>query len=552
MANQALFQTQPGALVPPADTKNAAGGSAYALSPEQALAQYAVTGTFGDTYYVGAKEQLVEALALAQKCEPMFVAKCAVYARKKGHMKDMPAFLLATLAAGSKAARNGGPLASESDLYGGHFGALRAAFPLVIDNGKMLRNFAQIVRSGVTGRKSFGTAVRRLIRNWFEARTGDQLFRDSVGEKPSIADVIKMVHPKGSTPERDALYAYLIDSKKTAEKVLALSQLVKYYEIYKEHRRLGTEADLVRELGVPDVPFQMLDSLGLDTEGWTQVAKRAGWQMLRMNLNTFARHGVLKDPEVAKAIADKLRDSDAIAKARAFPYQLLMAFKATDGNADIPMPIKLALQDAMEIATANVPAYSGGVVIAVDTSGSMQSPITGERAATSQVSCVDVAALIASCVMRRNPETLVMPFDTRVHAHDLNPRDTVMTNAQKLARYGGGGTNCSLVLQAINHQRLTPDLVIYVSDNESWMDRQYVSTGTGMAVEWAKHKAFSPKAKLVCIDLTPHANVQAKTRADTLNVGGFSDAVFEVIATFLEGKDADAFVRTIDSVELGG
>jgi 60 kDa SS-A/Ro ribonucleoprotein len=544
MANQALFQTQPGALVPPADTKNAAGGKAYALSPEQALAQYAVTGTFGDTYYVGAKEQLAEVLALAQKCEPRFVAKCAVYARKKGHMKDMPAFLLATLAARAK-----GP---DNAICVEPTAALAAAFPLVIDNGKMLRNFAQIVRSGVTGRKSFGTAVRRLIRDWFDARTGDQLFRDSVGEKPSMADVIKMVHPKGSTPERDALYAYLIGSKKAKEKVLALSQLVKYYEIYKEHRRLGTEADLVRELGVPDVPFQMLDSLGLDTDGWTQVAKRAGWQMLRMNLNTFARHGVLKDPEVAKFIADRLRDPGAIAKARVFPYQLLMAFKATEGNADIPVSIKLALQDAMEIATANVPAYSCSVVIAVDTSSSMRSPITGERAASSQVSCVDVAALIASCVMRRNPETLVMPFDTRVHPHDLNPRDSVMTNAQKLARYGGGGTDCSLVLQAVNHQRLTPDLVIYVSDNESWMDRQYVSTGTGMAAEWAKHKAFNPKAKLVCIDLTPHANVQARTRADTLNVGGFSDAVFEVIATFLEEKDADAFARTIDSVELGG
>ena len=33
---------------------------------------------------------------------------------------------------------------------------MKAVFPRVIDNGKMLRNFVQVVRSGTVGRKSFG------------------------------------------------------------------------------------------------------------------------------------------------------------------------------------------------------------------------------------------------------------------------------------------------------------------------------------------------------------------------------------------------------------
>jgi 60 kDa SS-A/Ro ribonucleoprotein len=34
---------------------------------------------------------------------------------------------------------------------------LRTVFDRVIDDGKMLRNFVQVLRSGVVGRKSLGT-----------------------------------------------------------------------------------------------------------------------------------------------------------------------------------------------------------------------------------------------------------------------------------------------------------------------------------------------------------------------------------------------------------
>ena len=45
---------------------------------------------------------------------------------------------------------------------------LAEIFPRVIDNGKMVRNFVQIMRSGVTGRKSLGSAPKRLVRQWLD------------------------------------------------------------------------------------------------------------------------------------------------------------------------------------------------------------------------------------------------------------------------------------------------------------------------------------------------------------------------------------------------
>ena len=50
-------------------------------------------------------------------------------------------------------------------------------------------------------------------------------------------------------------------------------------------------------------------------------------------------------------------------------------------------------------------------------------------------------------------------------------------------------------------------------------------------------------------DIQPHAMTQALERRDIPNVGGFSDAVFGVVAGFLSG-DEGRFVKDIEAVEL--
>ena len=334
MANKTLFQSLRGALVPKTDSVNEAGGRAYELSPKQALAQYALTGYLNSTYYASADEQLLNVLALAEKVDAEFVAKTAVYARQKGFMKDMPALLCASL--------------STKDPQ-----LLRAVFDRVINDGKMLRNFVQVLRSGVTGRKSLGTVPKKLAQRWLESRSDEQLFRASVGNDPSLADLIKMVHPKPGNPSREALYGYLLERKHNVE---ALPDIVKQYEAFKAGQRSV----------VPDVPFQMLTALELGKKEWKAIAKNAPWQMTRMNLNTFARHGVFDDETMVKLIANRLASAEAVKRARVFPYQLLAAFKNTGG--DVPHLIRNALQDAMEVATKNVPRIDGKVYVLPDVS----------------------------------------------------------------------------------------------------------------------------------------------------------------------------------------
>ncbi len=517
MANRRLFQSLVEKLIPATDATNEEHAPAYRLPAKHALAQYAATGCLNASFYASETTQLKAVLELCRQVEPEFIARTALYCRERGAMKDMPALLCAVLSVQ-------GPT------------LLEHIFDRVIDNGRVLRTFVQIIRSGVVERKSLGSRPKRLVREWLTTRSDEAVFRASVGTAPSLADIVKMVHPKAATASREALYGWMIGRRVEHER---LPDIVRAFETWK----------VTREGPVPDVPFQMLTALDLGEREWKAIAATASWQMTRMNLNTFARHGVLKDERFVAMLAARLRDPEAIRQARPFPYQLLVAYRSA-GHA-MPDAIRAALQDAVEISIGNVPAIPGKVVVCPDVSGSMASPVTGRRqGATTAVRCIDVACLVAAAFLRKNAETEVLPFENDVVHIRLNPRDSVMTNAETLARIGGGGTNCSAPLKKLNRERARADLVVFVSDNESWVDAGH-GRGTATMREWDVFRARNPRARLVCIDIQPYGTTQAVERADVLNVGGFSDAVFDLVDAFAGGRlTAEHWVGEIEQVRI--
>ena len=518
MANTTLFQSIKNRFTK-TDTYNEAGGIAYTLTPKQQLAQLAATGCLNNTYYADAQSQLDQVLKLAESLDAEFIAKTAVYARQKGFMKDMPALLLAVLA--------------QKDVN-----MLARVFDQVVDNGKMLRNFAQIIRSGAVGRKSFGNRPKKLMQTWLLTATEKQLLNAAIGNSPSLADVVKMVHPKPREAWRAAWFAWLIGKPYDRE---ALPPITRAFEDYKQSR----EGEL------PNVPFQMLTALDLNSGDWAQIARNGSWQQVRQNLNTFLRHEVFAKSKNIKMVAEKLRDETAIARARVLPYQLLTAYQAT--SEQMPFEIREALQDAMETAVQNVPAIQGKVVVCPDVSGSMHSPATGYRgSATSKTRCIDIAALVSAAMLRTNLQARVIPFEQITVNVQLNPRDSIMTNAEKLANIGGGGTACSAPLALLNREKADVDLVVIVSDNESWADcGPHWSGKTGLMKEWDILKQRCPEAKLVCLDIQPYTTAQAKNRRDILNIGGFSDQVFSLIGSFAErGMGTDFWVDEIEKTPL--
>lgn len=68
---------------------------------------------------------------------------------------------------------------------------------------------------------------------------------------------------------------------------------------------------------------------------------------------------------------------------------------------------------------------------------------------------------------------MLLPFEHDVVKLKLDPKAAVLDNATRLASIGGGGTNCSAPLAWLNQHKQDAELVVMVSDNESWIDSQH-------------------------------------------------------------------------------
>lgn len=561
MANKALFQAARD-KAPVADTFNLGGGRAYKSNPKHALVQLAMTGTFNGTFYADPKDVLDLAKKVAFECadDPHYIAQVAIAAREQGYMKDMPAFLVALL----------GEL--DTTLF-------RRVFNRVIDNGKMLRNVIQMARSGQLGkpRNISAGAYRRAIQGWFSAHSPLSIWKASIGNDPSMSDILKLARPRPDNDTKAALYAYLTGKKLengryVYERIGATDGALTFSIVQMQHD-YSDLPELIRQYEdfkhgkskyLPDVDWRFLDALDLKDTDWAKIAMNAHYMMTFRNLNTFASHGVFKDKAVVRAVADRLRSEEEWQKARVFPYQLMTAWKAASGQ--VPFEVREALQDAMEIATSNVPSLGYKIYICVDVSGSMRWGITGGK--TNQKNgyggwvldpniprVIDVASLFAASIMRKNRNCELLAFSNVLHSVHLNPRDSVLTNAELLARLPAGGTNCSLPIAYLNSTKAEADAIIMVSDYESWIDTPIMpgkySDGTKMHEEWMAFKKRNRNAKFICMDLTPRDNSQVKDRPDILQVGGFSDQVFGVIAGFMDGTSSpDYWVSKIQEIDL--
>ncbi len=167
------------------------------------------------------------------------------------------------------------------------------------------------------------------------------------------------------------------------------------------------EAQALIAGGLDNVRWDLLSDAAKGPKVWTALARKMGPQALRMNLNTLLRHDVLATRAMVDYVAERIADKSEIRRSKQFPYQYFAAYLNADDN--VPQKIKTALHKAAEIACGNVPELPDRCAL-VCTSGSMSSAVTGHRGrgATSKMRCIDVAALFAAAILRRNPDSVVI------------------------------------------------------------------------------------------------------------------------------------------------
>ena len=278
-----------------ANGRNEAGGRAYKFAPKHALAQLAATGCFNGTYYATAETQLDELRKLIDQVDDnVFLAKLAVYARERAFMKDMPAALLAVL---SK---------RDSQL-------MHKVFDRVVDNGRVLRTLFQMIRSGQFGRTSLSSSLQRAFQRWLNEASVGTLLSASIGDKPSLRDVLRLARPTPKDNARRALFGWLTGKEVEKWAPATEADLPEQVQGLVAYRKAESAEAQALILGNLSVRWDLLADAAQGPLVWKAIAHQMGPQALRMNLNTLLRHEVFsngtKDSAMVDYVAGRIADA---------------------------------------------------------------------------------------------------------------------------------------------------------------------------------------------------------------------------------------------------
>ena len=244
------------------------------------------------------------------------------------------------------------------------------------------------------------------------------------------------------------------------------------------------------------------------------------------------------------------------------PHQMFVALQYLAPG--VPEQLRRALDDGLDSCIEDVPTIGPGLRVGIfpDCSASMRYSVTGSReGAMSKVRCVDVAGLVSAVLYRQHRDAVVWAWADAFYNLSgegrVNPKDSVSTLASVIASKGGGGTFMALPLLAATKFGTEFDLLIWITDEQSWLGPNaayhFAQRGTSVADEWAAYKARHPQARAIVLCVQPYKDTQFAGGAekDVLHVSGFTDAVFQVMADFAAGTDDDAWVKAIEGIDLG-
>lgn len=383
-------------LAPTATTKGRRlstfeGDVGHALDPKSELFTLALTNLVGErTFYEGAPSRDARFAALVHQVtldDPRWVAGLVPFLRDTAQLRSV------SIVVAAEHAVAGGPSARQ---------VVAAALQRADEPAEMLAYW--LAHHG----RALPMAVKRGIadgaRRLYTERAALKWDGGSRGIR--MADVIELTHPKPVGAWQSALFRHLLDKRHghgalSDERLAELGALLPV--VASAHRLdalpgaarrelLRTDPEVLREAGYT---WERLsgwlpanaDGVVLDAEAWASIMPSMGYMALLRNLRNFEQADV--DSTTLGRVAAKLADPAEVAASRQFPYRFWSAYKHSGSVLFGP-----ELERALQLSLANVPALPGRSLVLVDTSGSMQTPISGHTG----VQAFEIGAVFATAL----------------------------------------------------------------------------------------------------------------------------------------------------------
>jgi TROVE domain len=377
-------------------------------------------------------------------------------------------------------------------------------------------------------KRGIADAVGRLYteRSLLKYDTATHAFR--------FADVIDLVHPAAAAnkPWQGDLFKHALDRRHGRDNDIpaALTMLAANAALrgaVADEPGVLLEPDALARAGMTweDV-LSLAGSSGdngrLDKARlWTALIPSMGYMAQLRNLRGFDEAGV--SDEVAGRVAAKLADPAEVARSRQFPYRFLAAYEQAPSLRWGP-----ALDRALQLSLANLPALPGRSLILVDTSASMSSGGFSKR---STMSPVKAAAVFGVALAARGENVDLHGFANGVFRHKVRKGASVIREVDRfIARVGevGHGTQ---IADSVRATLRGHDRVFIISDMQTFAPLPYTGDVTEVVPRSTPLYGFNLGGyRRTAFDAgTPNR----------IEFGGLTDATFRMIPLIEAGRNAD-------------
>ncbi|MDR2916609.1 MAG: TROVE domain-containing protein [Tannerella sp.] len=491
-------------------TVNHEGEQAYRLSPEWQLYTATVTSSLSDKFYESAETRIETLRTLIGKCDPLFVAKLAVYTRRQMNLRSVPLVLAVELAKIHRGDATVRKMINKIVQRADEITELLAYYQLANKrkDTKKLNRLSKQIQAGL--QDSF---------NRFDEYQFAKYNRDA---EVKLRDALFLVHPKAVTEEQQALFDKIVNN-----------ELETPYTWETELSQLGQQ-----KFGSEEAKSKAFRAK------WEELidSEKVGYMALLRNLRNILEAEVSN--EHIHKVCSTLSSQTAVRRSKQLPFRFLAAYREISKlTSTYAGRIMDALEAAVTVAAENIKGFESGtgVLIACDVSGSMQKPVSPR----SKILAYDIGLMLAMLLKSRCANAITGMFGDTWKVINV-PTKSILANVDAFYRREGEvgySTNGYLVIESLLEQKTKVDKILFFTDMQLWNSHG----NTKLSEVWSQYKKISPDSKLYLFDLSGYGTTPLDiTRDDVFLIAGWSDKVFDILEAVDSGSHALDEIKAIE------
>lgn len=509
--------------------KNNAGGFVFSVSDVARLERFLILGTDGGTYYVGERDltkQNVDFIVkmIRNDASSVLTTVLSVSEEGRAYRNEAAIFVLALL------------LVEGPEI-------MKSAIVDVTPRIARIATHVYQLAAFIEGLGGWGRAKRRAIAKWFESKTPEQLAYQAVKYRQrngwTLRDLMRLSHPKGVDQN---VGNFILRGERSVE----IPRIVEGFTFMQDAQNI---TEVIEILGrYPNLPWETIPTQFLkDAEVWKQLFANGQLQgqALVRQITRLSRIGAFNDMVFAREVADKLTDSDMIAKTRLHPIQYLLAsvthregqlvrtgndwysYSSRKKDWQTVSVIADALDVGFHQAFKSVVPANKRTMLALDVSGSM-----GQNALGIDLSCAQVTAAMSMVTARVEPFYMIRGFSTTLKDLGITPSMDFGTVMRKVRDNNFGGTDISAAIDWALKNKIAVDTFQVYTDNETYGGRHVYK-----ALNDYRNKMGIPaKLAVVGIASTEFSVADPQDPQGQLDVVGFDTNAPAILADFSAGR----------------